>query len=151
MARPRKVDRTNRVLFGVARRKLTLDGDTASRMKRQGKIPRWINEDDARLEGAQEGGYEFVTADGTEVAGSDQAEQGKRIRKAVGKHADGSPKYAYLMAIPKEFYDEDQAKKESVNHMVDQAVQGGNPNGLTHHNVPQDRGGTYVKDVQYQP
>lgn len=154
MAKGRQ-DRKARVPFGVQRRKMTLDSSTESRMKAEGKVPRWINDEDHgnRLQAAQDGGYDFVQAAGTEAVGDAQEiqERDRRIRKLVGTHKDGSPKYAYLMAIDKGLYDEDQAEKEKRNQMVDQAIKGGNPSGLGHHGVSPDKGGSYVKNVDYNP
>lgn len=154
MARGRQ-DRKARVPFGVQRRKMTLDSATEARLKAEGKVPRWINDDDhgSRLQAAQDGSYEFLMAEGTEVVGDAQEtqERDRRIRKLVGTHKDGSPKYAFLMAIPKELYDEDQAAKEEKNKLVDQAIKGGSPSGLGHHGVSPDKGGSYVKNVDYNP
>lgn len=154
MARGRQ-DRRARVPFGVQRRRMTLDSATEARLKAKGKIPRWVNDDDhgSRLQQAQDGSYEFMTAAGTEAVGDaqEQQERDRRIRKLVGTHKDGSPKYAYLMAIDKELSDEDQREKEKTNRMVDEAIRGGNPSGLGHHGVSPDKGGTHVKNVDYNP
>jgi hypothetical protein len=154
MARGRQ-DRKARVPFGVQRRKMTLDKATEARLKAEGKVPRWVNDDDhgSRLQQAQDGSYEFLTATGTEAVGDAQEtqERDRRIKKLVGTHKDGSPKYAFLMAIDKELYDEDQAAKEQTNKMVDQAIKGGNPSGLGHHGISPDKGGTHVKTVDYTP
>lgn len=152
MARTRGIeDRTKRVPFGVARKKLDIDRGTSARLKAENKVPRWINEDDMRLMNAQEGGYEFVESAGVEIVGGEKQEQDRRIRKAVGKHANGQPKYAYLMAIPKEFYEEDQQKKEGVNKKVDDAIRGGNPVGLQAHGIDPEKGRTTVNKIDYQP
>jgi len=152
MARARQ-DRRKRTPFGVARRKMTLDNDTAQRLKAAGKVPRWIKDDGRRLMDAQEGGYEFVHPVGTEAVGEDAVlqERDLSMKMIVGKNKDGSPQYEYLMAIDKEFYDEDQARKEKNNAMVDEAIRGGNPAGLDHHGVKPEQGKTYVKDINYTP
>lgn len=150
--RVRNADRKERIPFGVPRKKLNIDRSTSKQL--QGKVPRWINDDDDRITRAQDGGYDFVSADGTERIGDvgEQAqEQDRKVRKLVGKHKDGSPKYAYLMAIPEDFYKEDQKKKEAVNKMVDDAIRGGQPHGTPGHNINPNQGGTYVKTIDYTP
>jgi hypothetical protein len=148
-------ERTTRVAFGVPRLKMNLDAKTEARLKKEGVVPRWINDEDhgQRLKNAIDGGYEFVNADGTEEVGTTKEVQDRdrRIRKLVGANKDGSAKYAYLMAIPREYYDEDQAKKEATNRMVDDAIRGGSPGGLKPHGIAPDKGGTYVKNVDYTP
>jgi hypothetical protein len=148
-----KQDRRQRVPFGVARRKMTLDSATEKSLRSDNKIPRWINDSEDRLIQAQNGGYEFVTANGTELVGEGKElqERDRMIRKLVGKNPDGSGKYSYLMAIPKEFYEEDQKRKEEHNNLVDLAIKGGQPNGLPHHGISPDKGQTYVKNIDYQP
>lgn len=146
---PRGKSRTERVPFGVMRQKMTIDQSTKKRLAAEGKVPRWINDDDhgQRIMQAMQGGYEHIQAD--EVGG--QPQEDRRIRKLVGSNKDGSPKYAYLMAIEEKFYKEDQAKKEAVNSKVDTAIRGGNPTGLGHHGVSAEQGKTYVKNIDYTP
>ena len=150
-----KQNRRERVPFGVPRRKMTLDRNTEAELKAAGKVPRWINDEDhgSRLEQAQDGGYEFIQAKGSEAVGEGKEvqERDRAIKKLVGTHKDGKPKYAYLMAIDEKYHKEDQAKKEATNAKVDEAIRGGNPTGLSHHGVSPDKGGTYVKNVDYTP
>lgn len=71
-------------------------------------VYRVINDQDDRLLQAQEAGYEFVIGD--EKLGDTRVAEGgaidSRISKPVGNNTRG-----YLMRIPKEFYEEDQAAK----------------------------------------
>jgi hypothetical protein len=148
--------RTERIPFGVPRLKLDIDQATKINLKGKGRVPRWINDSDTRISDAMAGGYEFVNDDRLPVSteqqeGTEAQSQERRIRKAVGKNEDGSTKYAYLMAIPEEFYQEDQAKKEERNKMVDIAIKGGAPPGLDNHGVSPDKGRSYVKNVDYKP
>ena len=153
MAGRGRTERKERVPFGVRRQKLSLDDETKTKLKAKGLEPRWVNDDAGRLEDAQAGGYEFVTASGEEKVGDakESADKGRKMKKLVGKHQDGSPKYAYLMGIKKKWYEEDQAKKEEANKMVDEAIQGGNPSGLAHHGVDPSKGSSYVKNINYKP
>jgi len=105
------------------------------------------------LRRAQQAGYEFVTSVGTIKVGDskEKQEEGAKIKKLVGTHKDGRPMYAYLMAIKKKWYEEDQAAKEEQNKLVDEAIRGGQPSGLQHHNVDPSKGGSYIKNINYKP
>jgi hypothetical protein len=148
-------ERRMRQPLGVARKKMSLDKRTEDLFKREGLVPRWVNDEDhgGRVQSAVNGGYDFVSSDGEMIIGDSikKEDANRRVRKLVGSHKDGSPKYAYLMAIKKEFYDEDQSVKEERNQMVDDAIRGGEPGGLKPHGVTPDMGSTNVKNVQYTP
>ena len=151
MARGR-TQRKERVPFGQARQKLNLGTELQKKLDSEGLRPYWFNDDDhgERLRDAQRGGYEFVTADGDEKVGDakEVQERDRKIRKLVGTHKDGRPKYAYLMAIKKEWYEEDKEAKEENNRMVDDAIRGGTTPGLQHHNIDPSKGGTYKKNIK---
>jgi len=137
--------RKKRVPFGVPRHTLTVDEETRKKYESEEKVLRWFNDDDrGRIQRALDGGWEFVT-DEVKV-GDDEEEQEVRIKKRVGRD-----QYAYLMAILKEWYDEDQLAKEEKNQMVDAAIRGGKPPGLDDHGVAKGSGGSYVKGVDYAP
>jgi hypothetical protein len=148
-----KQDRRKRTPLGVQRKSLSLDEKTLKALN--GRVPRWVNDDNhgQRISAALEGGYNFIESTGTEMVGDTvkSEESDRRIRKLVGTHKDNSPKYAYLMAIEKEFYDEDQARKEAENAKVDQTIKGGQPRGINDHGISPDQGRTFVKNVEYQP
>jgi hypothetical protein len=148
-------ERRTRQPMGVMRRKLTLDTKTHEMLKSKGLVPRMVNDEDhgARIQTAIAGGYDFISSTGDMIVGDTTKKEdlNRRVRKLVGTHKDGSAKYAYLMAIHKDFYDEDQSKKEEQNQMVDDSIQGGSPKGLNAHGVAPDKGGTYKKNIQYSP
>jgi len=148
-------NRRERIPFGGMKLKLSLDDNTKKRLKSQGLIPRWFNDEahGERLRLAQQAGYDFVTAEGTEQVGDSKnpQERDRRIKRIVGSNQDGSPKYAYLMAIPIEYYEEDKKAKEEVNKQVDDAIRGGEPQGVQHHGVDPSKGGTTVKNINYNP
>lgn len=87
--------------------------------EREGFHPRWINDEPGRLTRAEEAGYEFVTT-------SDERQE--KRREIVGRNTDGSAKYAYLMEIPQEYYDEDQRAKLKPVDEFERAVKSGKPN-----------------------
>lgn len=151
MARQRNNDRRKRNPLGVMRLKMNLDHQTMERLEAEDKVPRWINDSDTRIQDAMAGDYEFLNRAVSTGDNQEAVEEDRRIRKVVGKHKDGSPMYAYLMAIPRDYYEEDQRAKEEQNQKVDQAIRGGNPHGLAPHNVSPNQGGAYVKSVDYKP
>lgn len=146
----RRNERRKRNPLGVPRLKLNLDDDTMQRLKSEGKVPRWVNDTDTRIMDAQAGDYEFLTID-AKVGDKQEEVERQKISKVVGRNKDGSPMKAYLMAIPEEYYREDQQAKEEINKRVDDAIRGGNPSGLQHHGVDPNKGGAYVKNVDYKP
>ena len=151
MAKDRQ-DRRKRVPFGVRKLTMNVDAETKKRLEAEGKVPRWINDEDDKLTLAQEGWYEFVESDGIEVGDKGEKQEARRkVRKLLGKRKDGSPQYAYLMAIDREYYEEDQRAKEDVNMKVDEAIRAGKPKGLQSHGVGPSLGRTYVKNVEYNP
>jgi hypothetical protein len=115
-----------RVPFGAHRTKLQVE-DTIP-----GYVLRWFNDVDGRLQRAEEGGYVFVTSDEVPRLGQGALHQGNsdvnsKVSKIVSRGKDEIR--AYLMKIKKEYYDEDQAVKESVNYQVDEAMRAGTPSG----------------------
>jgi hypothetical protein len=76
---------------------------------------RVINDQDERLQQAQEAGYEFVVSD--EPLGDKRAAEGGKIDSRVSKPV-GNNTRGYLMRIPKEYYKEDQdAKMEKIDEL----------------------------------
>lgn len=94
--------RAERVPLGVRRPKLNAD-------IRPGYVGRWINDDNNRIQDALKGGWDFVLRDSE--AKSDDASS--RIAKDVGSKTNGQRLIAYLMEIRKDWYDEDQAAKQT--------------------------------------
>jgi hypothetical protein len=150
MARGRTA-RKERVPFGVHRKKLDPHPDLKARLDADDKVSYWFNDVDhgSRIQAAQDAGYEFVTAEGYEKLGdaNEKQEKGKKIKKLVGANKDGSPMYAFLMAIKRKWYEEDQAKKARENDRVDEAILGGNTPGVQGHGVKSSYGGTYKKNI----
>lgn len=97
--------RAERIPLGVRKQKLLAE-------IREGYVGRWVNDDGDRINQALQGGYTFVAKDG--VAASD--DPGSRISRIVGTKAGGGSLSAYLMEIPKEWYDADQlAKRQGID------------------------------------
>ena len=70
---------------------------------------RWMNDVDDRLHRAMGAGYSFVDSSGKTVG--DATPESARGTGSVMSKRVGSGHTAFLMKIPKEWYDEDQARK----------------------------------------
>lgn len=120
----------------AGRKKRTPLGAPTQRLashEREGFHPRWVNDTPGRLARAEAAGYEFVTS------GDEQQE---KRRELVGRNADGSAMYAYLMEIPREYYEEDQAAKMAPLEDFDRTLNSGTtPTGAEV--SPQDAGQFY--------
>lgn len=116
-----------RVPLGVPRQKMTTPS-------KPGYVRRWINDHNNRIQRAQQAGWEFVTDPnlhvGENVESGDRSD-GSMKRMPVGTQEGGSPLYAYLMEIPREYYDEDQQAKQQKVDEIDAAIKGGNTTGKT--------------------
>ena len=66
------------------------------------------------IQRAKAAGYEFVTSDNE-----------KEKPQIVGTNDNGTPITGYLMRIPKEIYDEDQAAKQKAVDRVDEQIRAG--------------------------
>ena len=110
----------------------------------EGKVGRWVNDDTGRLQRFQDGGYEHIT-DPNATDSSDDL--GTKISKVVDKQTG---KKAYLMAIDKDLYEQDQRTKQGRLDIVDERIKNGNFN-----NTLGDAG--YHKDadgkdmIKYEP
>lgn len=96
--------------------------------------PHWFNDQDGRIERAQEAGYEFVAP--AEVIGvgdrevnSGNTDLNSKVSRVVGRAEGNHPIRAYLMKLQRDWYEEDQAKKQEVNALVDQAIRAGKAGG----------------------
>lgn len=103
--------------------------------KEKGFVYRWFNDQDDRIQRAQDAGYEFVKKGVTEVGekevGRGNTDLNSRTSVVVGRTAQSQPIRAFLMRIPEAWYLEDQAKKEELNRMVDDAIRAGQAGGAS--------------------
>lgn len=106
-AKKNVVTRPKRVPLSGPRDLLTIEGAEA------GFVYRWINDLDNRIGRALQAGYEFVedvTKVGEKTVDFDPRQNNETCTsKGVGKGVT-----AYLMRIPKEWYDQDQAEKQAA-------------------------------------
>ena len=127
-------DKVARVSFGGPRLKLQLSDEDMKGFKERKKVIHWFNDDPGRIERAQGGGYKFVNPEhatslgrgALHMDGSD-AESNQRVSIVVNR-SDPITR-AYLMEISEKFFKEDQAKKEEVNALVDEALALGGESG----------------------
>ncbi len=124
-----------RVPMGGNRLKMQLSDADMKGFKARGMVTHWFNATSGRIERALGGGYNFVDPKHAQSLGQgalhqdgNDPESNKRVSIVANPHSPDSNKRAYLMEIPKEFYREDQAKKELVNAQVDDALAMGGKN-----------------------
>jgi len=121
-------ERRERVPFSANRKRLSLNKEL------DGFITRWFNEQDDRLQRAEDAGYQYVHRKEIGQVGDKDISNGNtdvnsRVSRVVGRRPDGSSIRAYLLKIRKDWYDADQAKKEEVNKRVDDAIRAGTSGG----------------------
>lgn len=92
-----------------------------------GMVGHWFNDTPGRVQQAMDAGYTFISNEGEDLEEEGSRDQARR--ELVGRKEDGSPMYAYLMAIPAEWYQEDQAAKQSAVDETDSAIRRGNIRG----------------------
>lgn len=119
--------RKKRVPLGVATAKL--NGKVP-----KGMVGRHFNDTPGRIAAALEAGYVFVNDD-SETTGSKESARVDR----VGVGDDGRPLMGILMAIPAEYYEEDQAAKQVPVDEIDAVIKRGTPQGAE----AQDQGAFY--------
>lgn len=132
--------RNKRVPFNGMRLKLEVDEATKRRLEAEGKVAVWMTDKGGKLQSAQASDYEFVT----EKKGQEDSPRSLR----VGTNKDGSAQIGYLMEIPKEYYEEDQAAIEEKNAAIDSAIKGEltGPAG-----VDPNLGSASIAKVDYKP
>lgn len=94
----------------------------------------WFNDQDGRPERALDAGYEFVTPEEVIGVGNREVHSGNtdlnsKVSRVVGRAEGNIPIRAYLMKLPLELYNEDQAKKQEANDLVDRAIRAGRAGG----------------------
>jgi len=150
MANTRKTDRSEgrvaRVPFGGVKLKLQLSDADMKGFQDRKMVTRWFNDDPGRIERAQGGGYKFVkpehaTSLGQGALHSDGNDPESNARVSIVVNRD-PPIRAYLMEIPKKFWDEDQAAKQADVDRVDEALASGGAGGASIENQ-------YGKGVTY--
>lgn len=117
--------RASRITFSGKEKKLDVH---TTRLEEAGWHVHWFNDTNGRVERAMQAGYAHVSRE--EVALNPgltptNNDPGNNVRVAVGSDGNGEPLYAYLMKLPKELWDEDQARAQEQVDLIDAAIQGG--------------------------
>lgn len=84
---------------------------------------RWVkdtHEDGPRIFNFNRGGWDFVQAKDVKV-GKFSVYTTENVGSIV-RHPDGAGEYLFLMCIPKELYDEDQARKLELINLAEQEL-----------------------------
>ncbi|MHA2266022.1 MAG: hypothetical protein ACXAEN_26820 [Candidatus Thorarchaeota archaeon] len=106
------------------RRKLSVDHLNIPK----NKAVRWVNDKSGRIPMAIEGGYQHVTDPDKRQVGEESLvtqDMGEAVSAVVGTDEAGRPITAYLMAIDKDLYDEDQDFKQRQLDELDDAISRG--------------------------
>lgn len=83
----------------------------------------WVN-DDGRVEAYLDRGYDFVENNEQGLSQS-SGDTGNRVRIMAGKTEAGIALYGYLMKIPLEWWEEDQAGERAVNDKIESTIKRG--------------------------
>jgi len=121
-----------RVPFGSMRLKTQLSDEDMKGFKARNVVTHWFNDSPGRIERALAGGYNFVKPEhalslGQGALHRDGSDLADRVSLVVTRSEPIVR--AYLMEIEEKFYKEDQAKKEGVNQLVDDALALGGKRG----------------------
>jgi hypothetical protein len=124
-----------RVPFSGPRLKLQLSEADMKGFKERGVVVRWFNDESGRIQQALGGGYNFVKPEHARSLGQgalhrESTDESKARVSVIVNRGDPAIR-AYLMEIKKEFWEEDQAAKESVNQQVDDALAAGGAGGAS--------------------
>lgn len=128
MANLQESGRRKRVPFSANRKRLQVD------KKFPGYVIRWFNDQDDRLQRAEDAGYEYVHKKEVGQVGDKDISNGNtdlnsRVSRVVGRTRDNQSIRAYLMKIREEYWKEDQAEKAKINDRVDEAIRAGKSGG----------------------
>lgn len=99
--------RNDVTLDGGQRLKLAIPPEVAERLNREGRTPRWINDEGNRMHNLT------VLDDYDKVAGVDPVPVGTK---------DGKPILAHLCSKPTRYIQEDRAKREAVRQETERAL-----------------------------
>jgi len=97
----------------------------AARNIPEDKVARWVNDVSDRIIRFREGGWEFITDTGVcvgEKTVEASRDCGSTIRRLVGTGPNNEPLYAYLMAISKDWYNEDQERKQDRVDELEESI-----------------------------
>lgn len=103
-------------------------GVNCDRLQQAGYYCHWVNDYPGRLSEAEESGYTFVTQDEVQqghTSGAQNAASGNRVSRRVGVDESGKELLAYLMKIPQDWKDENDAYYQERADLADNAIRKG--------------------------
>ena len=130
--RQRAVNAKDRVPVGGRNQNLQLSALDQKVWDDKHRVLRWFNDTNGRIEQAEAGGWTFVEPNEAKSLGrsglhQENSDLNSKVSKVVSR--SGDPIRAYLMSISKEWFDEDQERKEDINRQVDIALGATNQGG----------------------
>ena len=141
-------ERRKRIKSGAHRLKLHAEGIP------EGYHPHWANDDAGRIQELMDRGYKFLSRDGV-VIGEDASDGNTaldtRVSRIVGVNPQGTPKVAYLMVIPQEFYDEDMEDLSAENDALIREIREGQTARKAGDGRYVPEGGISLKAGKYKP
>ncbi len=130
--RRRAIDTKDRVPLGGQRTNLQLSAKDSSHFEKIGRVPRWMNDHNGRIEAAEAGSWVFVDPVDVPSMGraglhAENSDLNSKVSKVVTR--SGEPMRAYLMSIDKDLWDSDQELKEDRNRLVDEMLEAATEGG----------------------
>lgn len=111
-----RAERPSRVPLYEQRNQLTLKD------KDDGLVYRFVNDKSDRIYKFQRAGWEHVTTKHMEV-GDYEVEPHQELGNVICRQVNSDGTKAYLMCLPKELYNEDQARKQEENDRLEEAME----------------------------
>lgn len=138
--------RKQRMNFGPVQ-KLGLSPEQVNHFERRGEVVHWFNDIPGRLKTKEEQMWRYVTKDEIEPGGIGKEGDpttvegmDNRVTRVVGTEDNRQPITAYLMALPKEYAEDDiRAKSDLVKERETAIMQGIDGQGR-----PGDKEGRYI-------
>lgn len=134
----RRQERKGRNPFARARSKLQLSPELRGYFDSRDEHWRWFNDNDDSIQLALSRDWRHVTVDEVPVGGIGSYRDpntvedlgGAKVSRVVGKDEYGNKITGYLMAIPKEYWEDDQRDKmEVIDQRVSAITSGKDPDG----------------------
>lgn len=143
----KRAERRKRVRVGQAMPKLGLSPEQEQYFNEKGEQYHWFNDTTGRLQLKESQDWRYVTQDELQAGGIGRVGDvtareglGDKVTRVVGTKDNGEPILAYLMAIPKEFYEDDQAAKSEGVIKKQEAML----SGIDSQGRPGDKEGRYI-------
>lgn len=146
------VTRENRKKTGKLRKTGDVSPELQKEIAEAKMVPAWINDEKGGIEAALESGYVFVNRTTNEENSTSIGDT--RISNRAGTSKDNQSVTRYLMAIPEEYYNADQAERDQKAADIDERILKGQATDGSGQEcqVNTPHGSTYVhRDTRYTP